>query len=156
MTDFEGLLRRLQAERVSFLVVGGVAAALWGSARVTWDLDILYERSEENFRRLVRALGPLRPYPRGAPPHLPFVFDEATLRNGLNFTLSCDLGDVDLLGEVPGGTYESLKGEKQDVVLGDLVVPCISLPALIRLKKAAGRPRDFEHIAELEAILEES
>ncbi|MGC8917247.1 MAG: hypothetical protein ACP5NF_09750 [Thermoanaerobaculum sp.] len=48
MTDFEGLLARLVEEQVAFAVIGGLAAALWGSFRVTQDLDVLYQRSDEN------------------------------------------------------------------------------------------------------------
>jgi hypothetical protein len=39
---------------------------------------------------------------RGAPPGLPFRFDEAKIQSGLNFTLSTSLGDLDLLGEITG------------------------------------------------------
>ncbi|MGC8917248.1 MAG: hypothetical protein ACP5NF_09755 [Thermoanaerobaculum sp.] len=79
----------------------------------------------------------------------------ATLRTGMNFTLTCDLGDVDLLGEVPGGTYETVRNSLVTINLGRFSVPLVSLETLIWLKRAAGRPRDFEHIAELEVLLEE-
>jgi hypothetical protein len=38
---------------------------------------------------------------RGAPPGLPFQWDERTIKAGLNFTLTSTVGDLDLLGEVP-------------------------------------------------------
>jgi len=41
------------------------------------------------------------------------------------------------------------------LVRGDVEFICIDLPTLIRLKRAAGRPRDLEAIAELEALLED-
>jgi hypothetical protein len=44
-----------------------------------------------------------QPYLRGAPLGLPFVLDVMRLQNGLNFTLTTKLGDLDLLGEVVGG-----------------------------------------------------
>jgi hypothetical protein len=37
-----------------------------------------------------------------------------------------------------------------------LHVRFVDLPTLIHLKRAAGRPKDLERIAELEALLEES
>jgi hypothetical protein len=52
MTDFEGLLRLLVGAEVDFLVVGGVAAIAHDSARLTQDLDIVYERSDANLARL--------------------------------------------------------------------------------------------------------
>ncbi len=40
---------------------------------------------------------------RGAPPGLPFTWNEQTIAAGLNFTLTTRLGDLDLLGDIPGG-----------------------------------------------------
>lgn len=106
MTDFERLLNILSSSNVEFVIVGGVAATIHGSARLTTDLDIVHERGPENLRRLVSALRPLKPYLRGAPPGLPFQIDEQTLRAGLNFTLITSAGPLDILGEIAGvGSY---------------------------------------------------
>jgi predicted nucleotidyltransferase len=153
---FKSLLEVLVRADVQFILIGGVAANLHGSARATFDLDLLYARSSRNFAALVTALSPLNPYLRGAPPGLPFRFDETTLANGLNFTLTTQLGDLDLLAEVPGGgTYESLLCGSTWIDLGDLKIRCATLEQLIFLKNAAGRPKDFESVAELKAIQEE-
>ena len=80
MTQFEVLLCALLKERVSFVIIGGIAATLHGSARLTNDLDIAYERSSENIERLTAALLPFQPYLRGAPEGLPFRFDAGTIR----------------------------------------------------------------------------
>jgi hypothetical protein len=88
MADFEKLLGALHSEHAAFIIVGGVAATIHGSARLTSDLDIVYERTSENYARIVHALSPLEPYLRGLPRGLPFQLDSETLRNGLNFTLS--------------------------------------------------------------------
>ncbi|MGH7504933.1 MAG: hypothetical protein ACRELX_04760, partial [Longimicrobiales bacterium] len=103
MTDFETLHRRLCTHDVDFILVGGVAATLHGSSRLTQDLDIVYARSQENLERLTRALADLAPYPRGAPRGLPFQWSAETLRGGLNFTLTTSIGDIDLFGEIAGG-----------------------------------------------------
>ena len=86
MTDFEGLIRRLGAADVRFVLIGGFAGAILGSPRTTVDLDIAYARDEENLARLASALEPLLPRLRGAPPGLPFVLDVATLARGLNLS----------------------------------------------------------------------
>jgi len=99
MTDFKTVVRTLADGGVEFIVVGGFAAVVHGSARVTFDVDVVYRRSTENIARLVLALTPYHPYLRGAPPGLPFRWDAATVQHGLNFTLKTDIGDVDLLGE---------------------------------------------------------
>lgn len=88
MTDFDALLATLADGGVEFILIGGLAAAAHGSIRATRDVDVLYARSAENLARIEAALAPLSPYLRGAPPGLPFRLDAATLRAGLNFTLS--------------------------------------------------------------------
>lgn len=155
MTRHLALLRALVAGDVRFVLVGGVAAALHGAARATYDVDVVYSRDEDNLLRLVAALRPLSPYPRGAPPGLPFVWDVRTVRSGLNFTLRTDLGDLDVLGQVPGGDYDSLVGHTVETPLEGITIRTVDLPTLIRLKRAAGRPKDFEALAELELLIDE-
>jgi hypothetical protein len=152
MTDFEALLSALDRNRV-----GGAAALAHGSARLTQDLDVVYGRSSENLDRLVSALENLKPYLRGAPPGLPFVRDRVTLLRGLNFTLETSLGYIGLLGEIPrGGTYTDLMASSIELRLFAGTCKCLSLDQLIRAKRAAGRPRDLEALAELEALREET
>jgi predicted nucleotidyltransferase len=156
MIDFAGVLRCLAEAGVEYVVVGGAAATAHGSARLTQDLDIVYRRTEDNLHRLAAALAPHRPYLRGAPPGLPFHWDARTLHRGLNFTLTTDFGDLDLLGEITGGgRYEDLLPEAVPIRLFGLSCQVLGLDSLIRVKRAAGRPKDLEAIAELEAIREE-
>jgi hypothetical protein len=154
--DFGGLLRALRGGGVEFIVVGGVAGAAHGLARATYDLDVVYARSPSNLERLVAAVGPLSPYLRGAPPGLPFRFDAETLRRGLNFTLSTSLGDLDLLGELTGGGgYADLVSDSVEAEAYGVTCRFLGLERLIAVKRAAGRPKDLEAIAELEALKEE-
>ena len=156
MTDFGALIRILVRAQVEFIIVGGAAATAHGSARLTQDLDIVYRRTQENVTHLVAALAEHAPYLRGAPPGLPFNWDERTIWNGLNFTLTTTLGSIDLLGEITGGGgYDDLLPYSTRQQLFDVECFCLGLERLIYVKRAAGRPKDFEAIAELEAILEE-
>lgn len=157
MTDFAGLLRALVQAGVHFVVVGGAAATAHGSARLTLDLDIVYDRSPANLSRLVQALHELTPYLRGAPPGLPFRWDVETLEAGCNFTLTTSRGDLDLLGEITGGGgYEELAPHTISIELFGLDCLCLDLEKLIEVKRAAGRPKDLEVLAELEALREEN
>ena len=156
MTDFRRLLEALVGGGVEFIVIGGVAATAHGSAHVTVDLDIVYGRSPENVSRLAAALAPLQPYLRGAPPGLPFRFDDDTIKRGLNFTLTTSAGDLDVMGEATGGgTYDALLTRTESRELFGMQVRFVDLETLIHLKRAAGRPKDLERIAELEAIAHE-
>ena len=157
MTDFKALLRLLTDNEVEFIIVGGAAATAHGSARLTFDLDIVYKRSAENITRIVKALTPIKPYLRGAPPGLPFDWSAETIERGLNFTLTTSLGALDLLGEiVGGGGYEQLFETTIPIEIGGVKCLCLSLERLIQVKRAAGRPKDLEVIAELQQIRDET
>jgi hypothetical protein len=154
--DFLSIIKLLSGHGVDFIVVGGIAANLFGSARLTYDLDIVYSRTEENLRKIVTAFARANPYLRGAPSGLPFKLDFRTLKNGLNFTLTTDLGPIDLLGEIPGArSYEELLEDSLEINESGLRFRCVTLRRLIQLKNAAGRPKDLESLAELNAILED-
>jgi len=154
--DLAQVIPPLVRANVDFILIGGMAAILHGSARVTFDVDLIYSRALENIERLAAALAPYRPYLRDAKPNLPFAWDAKTIRDGLNFALTTDLGDVDLFGEVAGSeTYSDVLPDSFDVEAFGVQFKCMDLPTLIRIKEAAGRPKDREALAELRVLLEE-
>jgi predicted nucleotidyltransferase len=156
MTDFPTLIRLLVNSRIEFIIVGGAAATVHGSARLTEDLDIVYRRNPDNVTRLVNALASHRPYVRGAPSNLPFQWETKTVLAGLNFTLTTSLGPLDLFGEITGGgRYEDLVPYCVKLDIFGVECLCLGLERLIHVKRASGRPKDFDTIAELETILEE-
>lgn len=125
---------------------------LRGSDRVTVDLDVCYSRAGQNLKRLAQALAPYHPRLRGAPAELPFLWDDLTLRSGLNFTLTTDLGDVDLLGEITGvGSFAEVVAGASALELGRIRAQVMDLDALERSKRAAGRAKD---LLDLSAIAE--
>jgi hypothetical protein len=155
-TDFPLVLRTLAKAQIDFITVGAIAAIAQGIILTTDDVDVLYSRSAENLRRIVAALSPFEPYFRGAPPGLPFQLDERTLRNGLNFTFETSMGNIDLLGEVSGGgTFEQVKPFAEIQTAFGVQFLSVGLEKLILLKRAAGRPKDFEMVARLEALRQE-
>ena len=152
-TDFQGLLTALTDHKVDFVVIGGVALIVQGSARTTTDLDICYSRQPENVRRLAEALAAQKPTLRGAPSDLPFRWDARTLANGLNFTLETDLGWIDLLGEVTGlGSYDAVAAAARPMELYGRSALVLGLDGLERAKKAAGRVKDLTDLAEIREI----
>jgi hypothetical protein len=152
-TRFKELIELLTGAGVEFIVVGGVAGAALGAARATFDLDVVYRRTPQNLTRIVEAFKAHAPYPRGAPPNLPFKWDRRTVEFGLNFTLDTAIGYIDLLGEITGGgTYDDLLPHTARLKVFGIDCLCLDLETLIRTKRAAGRPKDYEAIAELEII----
>ena len=153
MIPFRTVLGVLHEQEVACVIVGGVAAILHGSARVTFDLDLVYDRSFANLERIVQALAPFKPYLRGAPAGLPFSFDVLTLKQGSNFTLTTSEGPIDLLGQLTGvGDYGEVRAHAVEATLFGSTHQFLDLETLITSKRAAGRPKDLEVIAELESI----
>jgi hypothetical protein len=130
-----------------------VASTLYGSSNLTHDLDVCYARNAGNLEKLATALRSVNAKLRNAPLDLPFLLDADTLRHGLNFTFTTEVGSLDLFGEVRGvGFYEDvMAGAITYEILGYLF-PVIEINKLILAKRAAGRPKDLLVLPELEAI----
>lgn len=153
MLQAERLLTALYNAKVEFVIIGGMAAVAHGSAYVTADLDICYQRQLDNYQRLSDALRSFRPRLRGVSDNVPFVLDAAAFKSSINFTLSTDAGDLDLIGEVPGlGDYEAVKTHAEEVELYGFRVWVLTLDGLIVSKQSAGRPKDLRLLPELKAL----
>ena len=153
MSGLRPILSALSREGARFVVIGGVALSLQGSSYITEDIDLAYERTRENSKRVASALRQFSPRPRGFPEGVPFVFDDQTLMSSEVLTLSTTVGDLDLLASVKGiGNYAEVEAASDTVQYGDLRVKILSVEALIRAKRAAGRPKDQPGLIELEAI----
>jgi hypothetical protein len=146
----EALLRR----RVRFVVIGGFGAQLLGSSLITGDLDVCYARDRENLARMAEALRELHARLRGAPEDVPSILDSRTLEMGDHFTFLTDAGPFDILGHpsgVPGG-FEELEPAATEIDLDGYTVKVASIDDLIKMKRAAGRPKDLFAVEELGAL----
>jgi len=151
--DAEEILRRLTARGVDFVVIGGIAAVLWGSARMTFDLDICFATDDANLQALGQVLIDLGAQLKGADEELPFVPDVKTLRRVELLTLKTTAGELDLLVRPSGAPgYDVLRKRAARVDLGDFNILISSLEDLIAMKQAAGRTKDLADVEELEAI----
>ena len=158
-TAFDPLraLRMFVDEGVEFIVIGGLAGRVRGSPTITNDLDVCYRRDRENLVRLMRALQKLQATLRGAPPGIPFQLDPKTFLLGDSFTFETTAGNLDCLA-TPSGTagYADLLKNAEEIDLGEgLRVWFTALPDLIRMKRAAGRPKDLIEVEILTAVQEE-
>ena len=150
-------LRKFLDHEVRFVLIGGYAGALRGSPLITGDVDICYARDDENLARLVEALGSLTVRLRGAPPDVPFRLDAQTLRAGDHFTFSSSAGPVNIL-DTPSGTkgFADLDATATDEVVDGLTIRVASVEDLIRMKRAAGRPKDLIALEWLSAVRDEA
>lgn len=155
--SFASMLSGLTKKKVRFVVVGGVAAAAHGSSRVTNDLDICYDaEAVANIATLASLLAGWQAYPRGIDEGLTrsFIMDDRTLRNAPILTLTTREGDIDVMDRIAGvGPYDAVRRRSETVSALGVRFRVLDLPSLIKAKRAAGRPRDFDHLPELEALL---
>jgi hypothetical protein len=149
------MLRGLTREKVRFVVVGGVAAAAHGSSRVTNDLDICYDAVDRaNLVALAKVLSSWDAYPRGIEPGLPFILDDRTLLGAPILTVTTSEGDIDVRDRIAGvGDFAAVRLHSERIAALGVRFRVLDLPSLIKAKRAAGRPRDHEHLPELEALL---
>lgn len=157
-TEFQPdeIVRLLHRHGVQYVVIGGLAAALHGSPTVTRDIDICYARDQANLERLADALGEVRARLRGAPDDLPFRLDARTLGRGDSFTFATDAGWLDILA-TPAGThgYADLARTAETIEAFGETFLIAGIDDLIRMKRAAGRPKDRIELEVLGALREE-
>ena len=147
------LLHALAARNVDFVVIGGIAMVIHGSARVTRDLDVAYAPSPANLKALGEALTDLSATLRGVDEDLPFVPDGRTLRRTEMLCLSTSAGPVDLLVAPPGApAYARLKRRADRIDLDGTTVYVAALDDLEAMKRAADRPKDRIDLEEIDVI----
>jgi len=151
--DVPGILGVLTARGVDFVVIGGIAAVLHGSATLTNDVDVCFATDETNLAALGAALMELDARLRGVEEDVPFVPDAATLRRIRILTLDTSAGPLDVQVEPDGAPpYPELRRRADRVDIGGFAVLIASLEDLIAMKLAAGRPKDLIAVEELETI----
>ncbi len=159
VADFDPrrLLETLVDHSVDFVLIGGLAGVARGSAYITLDVDVAYERSRANLERLADALRHLEATIRGGPPDLPFVIDVRTLENGAHFTFDTRHGPLDILSDPAGApTYSTLRDGAGDALeVEGLRIRVASLDHLIAMKEATGRPKDLLMASEYRVISDE-
>lgn len=150
------ILDTLVRHNVRFIIIGGVAGRVWASLPMMIVLEICYDRRPDNLEALVGGLVELRATFRGAPAGLPFQLDVRTLRDGDSFAFDTAAGPLDCVGTpAPTKGYDELFANATEVELEHLRVLVCSLDDLIRMKRAAGRPKDRIELEILAAVKEE-
>lgn len=151
--QYRAIVRSLTDAGVRFVVIGGVAMHLHGASNLTFDMDISFARDRANTELLAKTLTAQHAHPRGFPAGLPFVVDAQTFRNNTNLTLETDWGAFDLLAEPEGvDGFDGLWERAVIMEIEGLAVRVASIPDLVAMKRAADRPKDREHIMQLEAL----
>lgn len=156
--DFLAFLERLGAEGLEFVIVGGLAARLYGSSRLTHDVDIVPDLGEAAWRKTVACIVEAGGRPR-IPEPVERIADPSQVRRwisekgmkALSFRSEDGSVEIDLLvAESP--RFRELRDRATRVELRGATYFVASLDDLIAMKRAAGRPQDLLDLEELERI----
>lgn len=153
MQDFFNLLDKLNETGVDFVIVGGLAGAIFGCTVVTEDIDICCDFTCENLLKLQEALTSLNPVHRMTPNKLKLEITKKNCKEFKNLYLDTNLGQLDCISAVQGvGAFESVKAKSKSVVVNGKQYKVLRIDDLVLSKKALNRPKDNQAITQLEAI----
>src|SRR5438552_18394843 len=142
--DLREFIELLNSRGVEYVIVGAHSLAFHGRPRYTGDLDILVRATPENAAKLVDLLN-----------HFGFAhsgFKESDFtRPEQLIQLGRAPNRIDLLTSITGATTEEALASKVPAELDGIPVFILSRAALIRNKRAVGRPQDLADLKLLES-----
>ena len=164
LSSLEAIAKALQQAQARHLIVGGLAVAAHGHGRATFDIDLVLQLQPDNVKRAIVALSGL-----GYGPTVPVAamdFADPVLRNSwirdkgmVVFQLRSDLHPetcIDLFVEEPFDFDREYANALVGEIAEGITVRFIGLPALIEMKRRAGRVKDLEDIRQLQLLYDES
>lgn len=141
--DFKELFEFLNANKVEYMLLGGYAVIAYGYVRNTSDIDVVVSDELENVQRLMKALAGFGFGETQLQAHL-FTDPDSVVRMGI------EPMKIEILNYLKGVDFKEAYSRRKSVRVEDITVNLISLPDLIRNKKAVGRPKDLIDADELE------
>ncbi len=160
------ILLALAREKVNFILCGGVACVLQGVERMTLDVDVFLEMTDENIQRFLKAVQNLKMKPRAAVSPL-ILKDSVKLKrlvkekNALVMTFEnkdSSFYQLDVMLDPTGGDYHKWIEFSEPVPLGKNIIRVLNRKALIMIKKKIKplRPKDKYDLETLETLCEDS
>ncbi len=135
--DIESLLRLLNEHKVRYVVIGATAFPVYGYARATLDVDIFIQQERNNAKAVWKALEA-------------FGYDmtEVTVDDLLTQKLLIRqyIIETDIHPFVSGVNFEEVWQHRVEGEIGGVPTYFASLDDLIKMKQAAGRPKDHEDL----------
>ena len=139
----EKLFALLKEHKVQFVVIGATAFPVHGYARATLDIDIFIRPNRSNAERVWRSLKE-------------FGYDVTDISTDdllkKKLLIRQYAVETDVHPFVKGISFEKVWKNKVGASYGRTLVWFASLGDLIRMKRAAGRPKDLEDLRYLERI----
>ncbi len=147
LNRLKGVFKSLQQHDVKYVIIGGIAAVLYGVPRATFDVDILIEATPENAQRFLDAL-------------VDAGMGTASMTNtdeilSNEITIFKDRVRIDLQIITPGLKFDEAWERKETMDYQGQSFHVVSLEDLKKSKRAAGRKVDLEDVRLLELPDEE-
>ncbi|HEY2935280.1 MAG TPA: hypothetical protein VGJ25_01690 [Gaiellaceae bacterium] len=149
--DPYAILEALERERVTYILIGGLARVIEGSDELTRGVDVTPSTRPENLRRLEAALRSLDARPRDGR-----SLSLAEIERAPPLALESDHGEINIV-PVPDGTrgYDDLRRAVRREPIGrGLRVPVASPGDLVRMLSALGREQDALRIETMQRVVE--
>ncbi len=143
--DFRDLLTTFADEGVDFVLIGGWAMALHGHGRGTDDLDVLVRPTAANAKLVFLALVRF-----GAPVSAHGVNEGLFAQRGYGYRMGVKPHLIEVLTKVDGIEFDEAVAEGKQFDLDGRKIPYIGREALLKNKRAAGRPKDLADVDWLE------
>ena len=141
--DFLDIIRALLDAEARFIIVGAYAVNIYVDPRATGDLDIWVEAAPDNAIRVIKALKAF-----GAP--LTGISESDFASPGVTFQIGIPPRRIDLLTDITGVQFAEAWQAHTQFHFGPFTIPFLSKAALIKNKRATGRPKDLADLDLLE------
>ena len=138
LDQLQSVFASFQRNDVRYLVIGGIAAVLYGVPRATFDLDVLIDPTKENANRLLHAM-------------IEAGLGTASLTSpedvlSKEITIFTDRIRLDVQTSTPGIDFEEAWRRRVIMNYKGQILEVVSLADLIASKRASGRAVDLEDV----------
>lgn len=160
MLDYLGIFKKLNEEKIKYIVVGGLAVNFLGVPRMTYDIDLLLYLEDDNLEKF---LGLMKSW--GFKPKVPVdIMDFADRKKRQNwikyknmkaFNLvnpNWAVSEFDIIINTPINYNKAAKNVRYFNLQG-ISIPTISIKDLIKMKQKSGRLQDKKDIENLRRII---
>lgn len=160
MLDYLGIFKELNAKKIKYIVVGGMAVNLHGVPRMTYDIDLILYLEDKNLKKFIGLMQKWGFKPKVPAKLMDFANKEKREdwiknKNMKAFNLSNPdwaISEIDVVIDTPMDYKKAAKNLKH-VYLHGISIPTISVGDLILMKRKSGRIQDRGDIANLKKVI---
>jgi predicted nucleotidyltransferase len=144
-SDYKDILLALSEQKVKFLLVGAYAMAVHGYPRSTMDIDLWIFSEAENSLRVFKALENF-----GAP--MDDLSPEDLQKENVVFQIGVAPRRIDIITSADGLIFEEAFANAKSIEIEGICLRVLSVPDLIKNKRATGKTKDLADVEALEVL----